>query len=115
VGQQHAPQPAAVVAAGVELLGDRPAHAVRRSHEPGKHRDVRGDAGAEAGVDQQIPGRVPDQHRGRGEVALVAERPALDGQDGPGVVRARGQVMDGHVRRWVGLRQRLVPGGRWRQ
>ena len=42
------------------------------------------------------------QHRRRGEVALLAEGPALHREGGAGLVGARGQLVEGRARRWGG-------------
>ncbi len=76
VGDQHAGQPAVVGAAGVELLADRLGSPAGSAEEPREHRNVRGNVGAEARVDEKVTLGVHHQDRHRSEVAFVAERPA---------------------------------------
>src|SRR6185436_1317959 len=112
VRDQHAAQPAAVVAAGVELLADGAGRLVGRAREPGLRLDVGRDAGPEARIDQEITPWVGNQDRRRGEGALIPERAALEREAGPGFVTAGRQLVDRHVRRWRGLREGSLPSGR---
>ena len=115
MGHQHAEQPAAVVAAGVELLAHGLGCPVGSALYPRERRKVCREMGAEARVDQQVALRVPHQDRRRGEVTLVAERPAPDRESRPGFVRAGGQLVDGHAWRRGGLRKGPGPGRRHRK
>lgn len=73
------------------------------------------EVGAESGVDQEVAFGVVDQDRGRGEVALVAERTTAEGEGRPGFVAAGGELVDGHFRRRSGCGEGVGPGGRYRK
>jgi len=73
MGHQHAEQPAAVVAAGVELFAHGLGCLVGSALYPRERRKVCRDTGAEARVDQKVALRVLHQDRRRGEVTLVAK------------------------------------------
>src|SRR5690348_14362691 len=112
VRDQYAAQPAAVVAAGVELLAGGGGGLVGRAREPGLRVDVGRNAGTEARVDQEIALWVGHQDRRRGEGALVAERAALKREVGPRFIAAGRQLVDGHVRRWRRLGEGPLPSRR---
>src|ERR1700728_2543117 len=112
VRDQHAAQPAAVVAASVELLAGGAGRLVGRARKPGLRVDVGRNVGTEARIDQEIALWMGNQDRRRGEGALIAERAALEREASSGFIAAGWQLVDGHVRRWRGLREAPLPGGR---
>src|ERR1700728_3619325 len=112
VRDQHAPQPAPVITASVELLAGRGGRLVGRARKPGLRVDVSPNAGTEARIDQEIALWVGNQDRRRGEGALVTERAALERKASPRFITAGWQLVDGHVRRWRGLREAPLPSAR---